>query len=137
MKRNVLLVALLLTIVLTGCSGNAEKTLNENSEPTENVSDEIKYADMIPVPEDIFKNGNITITDADGGKAYIFEVTGYNKEEYASYVSECKSMGFSDISYETENDFGAYTSDGAYWVQVNLDTSKEVIYVICQTSTQK
>jgi hypothetical protein len=85
----------------------------------------------------VFSNGNISVTDGDGGKDYIFEVTGYADGEYESYISQCKEMGFTDVSYESSEEFGAYSEDGEYWVQLNLDEAKSIIYVICQASKHK
>lgn len=118
-------------------------TTEPSKEPDSSIDNntDIKYADMIPNPESIFKNGTVTVTDEDGGKAYIFNVTNYSDGEFESFVSGCKEKGFTDISYETSHekgaDFGAYSSDGKYWVQVNLDSENKIIYVICQTSKKK
>jgi len=114
----------------------------ESQTPTNSSSNsDIKYAELIPDPKSVFMNSDISITDGDGGKAYIFEVTGYADGEYESYISKCKEMGFNDVTYETNEkrscDFGAYTKDGKYWVEVSLDKEKDIIYVICQTSKKK
>lgn len=101
----------------------------------------IKYADMIPDPKSVFVNGEIQVTDADGGKAYIFNVTGYADGEYKAYTAKCVEMGFTNVVYDDGNDkgleFGAYTKDKQYWVQVDLDKTKNIIYVICQKSKKK
>lgn len=133
MKKVVLFVLLSITIFMYGCtskeSGEKEETIN---------SQEVSYASMIPDPNVIFKNGEINVTDKDDGDYYMFNVTNYTVDEYDQFVSGCKEKGFNDISYDTEHDrgkdFGAYSSDGKYWVQVNLDTSDNIIYVICQKS---
>ena len=134
MKRYILFGVTLLTMLfMAGCSGEQKTEDGDNSDSTD-----IKYADMIPDLETIFKDGTITVTDPDGGKAYMLEVTGYGDGEYESYIADCKDSGFTDISYETSHDrgkdFGAYTSDKEYWVQVNLDGENNVIYIICQQS---
>ena len=82
-------------------------------------------------------NGDISITDGDGGTAYIFEVTGYADGEYETYILQCKERGFNDVYFETSEDFGAYSEDGVYWVQLSLDDEKGILYVICQTSKNK
>jgi len=139
-SKKIKLIALLLIFVLVlpifiAC----DKTDDSSSAGIQKEATEpdIKYADLIPNPNTIFSNGNITITDPDGGTAYKFQVTNFTIDEYTIYVSECKNMGFNDVSYENSHDdwsaFGAYTSDKKYWVQVNLD-SDNIIYVICQTS---
>ena len=138
----ILLLVLLGMFTISGCSKSTAKesqnkridsTISESKDDTE-----IKYADLIPDPEVIFPNGSISVTDTDGGKAYIFEVSDFNDGEFDSYISRCKELGFDDISYETSHekgkDFGAYSSDGMYWVQVNLDAEKNIIYVICQAA---
>lgn len=148
----VILIAFI-TIMMIGCSNSTTKTsnqedkniLNENSE-TEPVtesesSEEIKYANMIPDPIEYFKNGEISIVDSDGGTAYIFQVRNFQDGEYEAYVDKCKEMGFSDISYESENDggkmFGAYSGDGEYWVEVLLGNDNGILAVTCKESTKK
>ena len=95
---------------------------------------------MIPNPEEIFKNGEVSIVDKDGGSAYIFQVRGFEDAEYETYVSKCKEMGFVDIAYESENDggkmFGAYTEDGQYWVEVLLGNDNGILAVTCKESTK-
>lgn len=139
----------------TSSPSSVETTANEESEASSvevsdneeldtpssaetNVGDDVVYADMIPNPESVFAKGTITVTDPDGGKAYMLEVTGYEDGEYETYVSGCKEAGFTEITYDTSHDrgkdFGAYTSDGKYWVQVNLDAENNVLYIICQKS---
>ena len=120
----------------TGSQSTIEGTSNIDSEE----APDIKYADMIPNPEEIFKNGEISIVDKDGGSAYIFQVRGFEDAEYESYISMCKEMGFVDISYESENDggkmFGAYTEDGQYWVEVLLGNDNGILAVTCKESTK-
>lgn len=161
MKKSLCLVVFLVLLLSTACTAKVEpapapsfntapvSTLSTNSAPETpgrmesqaptNSPDnsDIKYAELIPNPKSVFTNCDVCITDGDGGKAYIFEVTGYADGEYESYISKCKEMGFSDVSYETGDEFGAYTHDGEYWVEVSLDSTKNTIYVICQKSRKK
>ncbi len=161
MKKILGLMMVVLILLLTACSMQAAP-VNPNYKPDvqtpaptmepetvqetptvapvkteESVDPDVLYAGMIPDPAAIFANGDVTITDSDGGKAYIFEVTGYNTEEYETYISQCKEMGFTDVSFETDEDFGAYSEDGRYWVQLSIDNDKDILYVICQTSRNK
>lgn len=119
MKRKNVVLMFLLTILFIGC-GKVEK--------------EISYATMIPSPEEIFEFGEITITDPDGGDAYILNVVGFTEDQYISYIMECKDSVFSNIVYDTGMDFGAYSEDGRYWLQVNLDDQNNIVYIICQKS---
>ena len=62
MKRYILFGVMLLTMLfMAGCSGEQKTEDGDNSDSTD-----IKYADMIPDPETIFKDGTITVTDPDG-----------------------------------------------------------------------
>lgn len=136
------------TIMMAGCSDSATKASNQDSEAVSNVYSEnksesikeVKYADMIPDPVVHFKNGEISIIDSDGGKAYIFQVRNFQDGKYEAYVAECKEMGFSDISYDSENDggkmFGAYSEDGKYWVEVLLGNDNGILAVTCKESTK-
>lgn len=138
---------------MTACSADTKTNLSTeskdesviesetNNELKESSEVDIKYADLIPKPEDIFKNGDVSIIDSDGGSAYIFQVRNFEDEEYESYVSKCKEMGFTDVSYESENDggkmFGAYTEDKQYWVEVLLGNDNGILAVTCKKSTKK
>ncbi len=165
MKKGLCLVAILVLLFSAACTAKVEPapTLSFNTAPVTTPSthsapvtpertqpqittngssnSDIRYAELLPDPKSVFMNGDISITDGDGGKAYIFEVTGYADGEYESYISECQEMGFKDVIYETNekrsSDFGAYTNNGEYWVEVSLDKEYDVIYVICQESKKK
>ena len=43
-------------------------------------------------------------------------------------------MGFNDIAYELENEFGAYSSDGKYWLWIVIDKDDDLISVSCSKS---
>ena len=151
MKKVVaLFLSLLMVLSVVGCSNSKPDTENPSSqnESSENqTSEQIEskpepmYSAMIPNPNDIFQNGEVSIVDEDGGKAYIFQVRNYTDEEYQTYVSGCKDLGFTDISYESENEggkmFGAYTSDGKYWVEVLSGNETGILAVTCKESTKK
>lgn len=155
MKKILCFMVVILVLLCTACAMEAAPP-NPNYKPdvqtpepvreTQNtapvktetvVKPDVLYAEMIPDPTSIFANGKITITDSDGGTAYHFQVTGYADGEYETYISQCKEMGFSDVSYMTDQDFGAYSKDGKYWVQLSIDNKKDILYVICQTSKNK
>lgn len=128
-----LLITVLCVPLFVGCvSGGPSITPDKSTEEAE-----VKYAPMLPDPELIFSKGSFYELDPDGGKAYIFEVKNYNDGEFESYVAKCKKMGFDDVVYDTDIDFGAYSTDGKYWVQVNLDSKKNVIYIVCQESKKE
>lgn len=134
--------------VATGCdnstptvTGNtaSEETPSVHLEDVDEKSPEptpadIQYSAMIPDPEVIFKNGEINITDPDGGTAYIFEASNITMDEVNTYIAECKKLGFDDVSYEVDTSFGAYSTDGAYWVSVDYNGDKNIVYILCQTS---
>lgn len=127
-----LLITILSVSLFVGCS-----TVGPDLTPdlfSTSPKSETKYAEMIPDPESIFSDGEITIIDPDGGSAYIFEVVNFTKEEIAVYVAECKNKGFNDVAYHNDIEFGAYVETGEYWVQLNLDTTTNHLYVVCQES---
>lgn len=157
MKKKVLVAMMATTLLLAGCSSNTtnsevkdEPTKVEAQEDKDKASeveseepasetettDDVKFADMIPDPKDIFANGQIYINDLDGGKSYFFQVENYTEDEYDAYVQGCKDMGFTKIQYESENDggkmFGAYTEDEKYWVEVLLGNKTNLISVTCK-----
>lgn len=159
MKKNIIIALMATILLLAGCSGNetnsevmdeptkvetqedeaktSEVESEESDSETENT-DDIKYADMIPDPYEVFPNGEVSIIDADGGKQYLFQVTNYTVEEVNAYIDGCKEMGFNEIKYDDTNDggkmFGAYTEDGKYWVEVLMGNDSKIVAVTCKTS---
>lgn len=157
-KITVFLLMVLAAVVLTACSNppaesqidetsststeqQSSETFSESSSGLTESETEIQYATLIPDPKEYFENGDITMVDEDGGKAYVFQIKNFQDGEYEAYVEKCKEMGFSDISYESENEggkmFGAYTEDGMYWVEVLLGNDNGILSVTCKESTKK
>lgn len=140
-KALLLITFTVLLLVFCGCSNpnnsvNNNESIDNNSISTNN-SDEISYAKMLPPIEEIFKNGEIQVLDSDGGDSYILWVTNFTDDEYIKYVEQCKEYGFNDVSYEiTGERFGAYTSDGKYWVQLSKDP-QGTISIIAQKAKNK
>lgn len=144
------IVISVIVISLAGCSismsnhsekiGLKDKQTKTRNDTQVKDSSDIKYADMIPEPKDYFKNGEISIVDQDGGNAYIFQVRNFQTKEYEAYVAKCKDMGFTDVSYESENAggkmFGAYTKDSKFWVEVLLGNDNGILAVTCKKSTK-
>lgn len=152
MKKNVCLFITAMTLVccFTACSEKSsdatanssaiESSLAETS-ATESSELDICYADLLPKTEDYFKNPEIITIDTDGGKAYAFRIKGYQDGEYEAYINACKELGFTDISYEGENDGGkmfyAYSADKEYYLQVSLGNKIEAIDVSCKKSKKE
>lgn len=159
MKKKVLVAMMATTLLLAGCSSNTtnsevkdEPTKVEAQEDKDKASevkseepasetettDDVKFADMIPDPKDIFANGEVSVVDQDGGKQYLFQVTNYTEDEVNTYIEGCKEMGFSEIKYDDTNDggrmFGAYTEDGKYWVEVLMGNDSKIVAVTCKIS---
>lgn len=159
MKKKVFIAMMATTLLLAGCSSNTtnsevkdeptkveaqedkdKASEVESEEPTSETeaTDDVKYADMIPDPNDIFINGEISVVDQDGGKQYLFQVTNYTEDEVNTYIEGCKEMGFSEIKYDDTNDggrmFGAYTEDGKYWVEVLMGNDSKIVAVTCKIS---
>lgn len=127
MKKVLCFVLLFSCLALYGCSSNVS---SETSAPTSNSV--FTYASLIPDAE-VLLGRDITITDTDGGTAYIFNIAGSTTSDFDSYVEAVKSDGyFTDVSYDLEDSFGAYNGEKTYWVQVNFDKETDTLYVICQ-----
>lgn len=139
MKKIIAIFALAL-IGLVGCSSAANE---ESSTPASSNSESpvsqaasrpsnVSYAAMIPDAEALF-GVDSNITDPDGGTAYIFNIPEATIEQFQEYVAAVKEDGyFTDARYDTTASFGAYNEEGTYWVQVDFDEDREILYVICQ-----
>lgn len=116
-----------------------DSSISESKTESEK-DEESHYADILPVTNDYFKNGEVSIIDQDGGTSYSFRIINYQDGEYEKYIEACKSNGFDDVTYEGENDGGkmfyAYSSDGKYYLQVMLGYQIEAIDITCKESTK-
>lgn len=146
-KYLTIILAVIFTMVMaTGCSEKEddtpvdnEPTVTETAGTTESTDDaeettketEMKYADLIPDPSIMMENPSINVYDQDGGRMYMFAVQNCNADAYSKYVSECKNRGFTDIMCDTEDMFGAHSSDGEYWVQVQFIKDSGTVNVTC------
>lgn len=171
MKRIILLILVIMPVLFSSCGVNNEKkqpqdeskeivdnsienkessaeVVTDESEPKTGDKDkkdfseeDILFASLLPETGDHFKSKDINIIDKDGGKAYAFRVNGYLDEEYLSYIQACKDMGFSDVSYEGENETGkifyAYDADKKFYLQVVTIKEVEAVDVICKLVKNK
>lgn len=163
MKKNLIIVLMATTLLLAGCSSNttnsevkdeptkveaqedrAKTSEVESEEPdseTENT-DDIKYADMIPDPKDIFTEGEISIITPDGGDSYSFRVNGFTEDEGEQYIEECQNAGFTYSQMDTTNSDGVrsirfFTEDKKYSVYVCTNVVNNYVDVVCKKSDQE
>ena len=148
MKRNIFIIltvfALILSVFISFSSKQktkeSETTKITSSEKTSSINEDIKYAPLIPKPEDVFKEGKVTIIVKDGGELYSFRVKNYKDGEYEEYVAKCKEMGFDNIHSESETSGGkmfmAYDKNKKYYLQVFLGYEIEAIDVSCREVTE-
>ena len=143
-KKVIFMVVAVMAMSLAACS--SEEASQSMSADTKQVESEetsgTDYANMVPVPEEFFINGDIsTVSDGKNGNMYLVQVRNFEDGEYETYISKCKEMGFTDVKYETENDggkmFGAYTEDGDCWVEVLLGNNNGILAITCKESTKK
>ena len=139
MKKYAFIIVMIMSVMAltVGCSNRS------NNEPDPSVSEpvvlessdenEVMYADMIPDPNEIFAEGSMSIIDSDGGERYSFQISNFTNDEYVSYVSECKELGFTDVLCDLETKFEGYTSDNKYFVSVQLyeNDDQRVVNVTC------
>lgn len=163
MKKNIIITLMASALLLAGCSSNTTKlevkdeptkveaqedraktSEVESEEPdseTENT-DDIKYADMIPDPKDIFTEGEISIITPDGGDSYSFRVNGFTEDEGEQYIEECQNAGFTYSQMDTTNSDGVrsirfFTEDKKYSVYVCTNVVNNYVDVVCKKSDQK
>lgn len=130
-----IIVCLICAFLLTACGSNQGEVPNTGSSQSNKTENEVSYSEMLP-SNDIFKNGEFTIIDSDGGDMYAFSVIGFTDEEFTEYVSQCKELGFDDITYDLDSQFGAYSTDGEYWVQLSKESDGS-LSIICNKSKNK
>lgn len=116
-KLLVLFGMLILVVAAYGCSTKKEEIEETTTQPeTEEV---VGLSSMIPNPEEYF-GGELEVT-TDYGEMYGVHIHGFEQSEFDAYVDSCISRGFSDIRYKDDDAYGANTSDGQYWVSVEVN----------------
>lgn len=163
MKKKVFIAMMATTLLLAGCSSNTTnsevkdeqtkveaqedkyKTSEvESEEPASETetTDDVKFADMIPDPKDIFANGQMSIITPDGGDSYSFRINGFTADEGEKYIEECKNLGFTYEQMDTTNSDGVrsirfFTEDKKYSVYVCTNVDKGYVDVVCEKSDQE
>ena len=146
MKRTLktLMILVMAMLLMTGCGNDKSEesnvTSDENTDINATVSeseDDIKYADLLPVTEDYFKNGDVAIINPDGGSQYYFRVTNFTDDEYEAYVEACKAAGFDDVHYEgdigTDNKmYLAYALDQKYYLDITTNHEINAVDISCR-----
>lgn len=152
MKKKVFIAMMATTLLLAGCSSNTTNS-EVKDEPTKveaqedkasetEATDDVKYADMIPDPNEIFANGQMSIITPDGGDSYSFRVNGFTADEGEKYIEECKNLGFTYEQMDTTNSDGVrsirfFTEDKKYSVYVCTNVDKDYVDVVCKKSDQE
>lgn len=131
-------------LLMTGCGSDKSEESNVTSDANTDINatvseseDDIKYADLLPVTEDYFKNGEVAIIEPDGGSQYYFRVTNFTDDEYEAYVEACKAAGFDDVHYE--GDIGtddkmylAYALNRKYYLDITTNNEIKAVDISCQ-----
>ena len=146
MKRTLktLMILVMAMLLMTGCGSDKSEESNVTSDANTDINDtvsesedDIKYADLLPVTEDYFKNGEVAIIEPDGGSQYYFRVTNFTDDEYEAYVEACKAAGFDDVHYE--GDIGtddkmylAYALNRKYYLDITTNNEIKAVDISCQ-----
>ena len=86
----------------------------------------------VPKPESkVIKKGYLDRDDA-----FDFEVLGVSEEDYNSYVAECKTSGYTENVYETDDMFYADSTDN-YRISVDYDESNHSMDVTVQKNDEE
>ncbi len=146
MKRTLktLMILVMAMLLMTGCGNDKSEESNVTSDANTDINatvseseDDIKYADLLPVTDDYFKNGEVAIIDPDGGSQYYFRVTNFTDDEYEAYVEACKADGFDDVHYEgdigTDNKmYLAYALDRKYYLDITTNHEINAVDISCR-----
>lgn len=135
MRQRIFFIAVVLSVFLIGC-GKGEMRENVPQDKVENSEEDFKFAELIPDHSKYFEKGVEMIIDPDGGEGYCIQVKNVKKDEYQKYRAECKNMGFSKVSCETETMFQARTNNEKYyvsvqWVESTKDASQNSVNITC------
>ena len=139
-KFLVFIIAVLMTAIVAGCSGETKESTQtsepvvETTEATEAVA-KAKTIDVIPDPKEVFTEGNVAIIMSDPTAYY--QVSGYQEGEYDIYVEACKEVGFTDIKHESEAENGtrlffAYDEGHEYYLEVTINGENNLLDITCK-----
>lgn len=136
MRKVILILLTIASIMLltVGCSN--QTTADPNSKGTEasynksSITTDVKYEDLIPDPSEFFSEKASTVSN---DAQCWYQIKNCTVENFDNYVSECKTMGFTNIHNESDNGtlklFFAYDIDNKYYLEASLDHSSSQVNI--------
>lgn len=97
----------------------------------------VSYKDMLPDIQSAFPNGTVdVIRSGMYDNFFLAQVKGYTESEYDAYVEACKGKGFTDVQFDihedADNTFEARTTDGKFYVSLQLlKDERAVLSITC------
>ena len=99
MRNKIMYAALIGAIIfsMSGCKGSKENKYNAVDTLAYDVS--CVEVEIIPNPNDYFKDSNITFEHSENN--YIFSIDNPDAGDYEKYLESCKNHGFADMTGKT------------------------------------
>lgn len=141
MHRKIIIMALLVIAVLTGCSTNKTETIDHSaSSVTSTEEPQVKTSEVIPDPEEMFPDAHVAILLYNKPTTY-YQVTDYADGDYETYVDACIEAGFDDIQFKGGTDgnemFLAYDQNHEFYLDVGISPDYGIINITCSVADKE
>nr|DAP46047.1 MAG TPA: protein of unknown function (DUF4969) [Caudoviricetes sp.] len=144
MKKVAIVLMVIMSIaIFVGCGGSSD---SDSAKTNKSVGEQC--VDLIPDPNEYFKNATVSTNIHDDGCYYDIEGT-ISKDDFDSYVSACKKAGFTRIKTEENGGeiglyyYYAYDEDKNYYLTVDFfeyqdgDEMEDTVYISCKENKEE
>lgn len=135
MHRKIIVMALLVIAMLTGCGMNKTETVDHSASSIQSTEEsQVKTSEVIPDPEEMFPDAHVAILLYNKPTTY-YQITEYTDGDYEAYVNACIEAGFNDIQFKGGTDgnemFLAYDQNHEFYLDVGISPDYGIINITC------
>lgn len=140
-KVTIILMVIMSLAIFVGCGGSSD-----SAKASKSIGEQCM--DLIPDPNEYFKNATVSTNIHDDGCYYDIEGT-ISKNDFDSYISACKKAGFTRIKTEENGGeiglyyYYAYDEDKNYYLTVDFfeyqddDQIEDTVYISCKENNEE
>lgn len=141
MHGKIIVMALLVITMLTGCGTNKTETIENSAASVQSTKEpRVKTSDVIPDPEEMFPDAHVAILLYNKPTTY-YQITEYADGDYEAYVNACIEAGFNDIQFKGGTDgnemFLAYDQNHEFYLDVGISPDYGIINITCSVVDEK
>lgn len=122
------IVVIMAAMLIGGCSSAPKEVSETEHEPPETYT-QINWFEIIPNPEEMFPDNNISIIMS--SPTGIYRVEDHTDGDWEAYVEEAKKMGFTDVKHKSVTETGtklfmAYDKDHRYYLEAAVNGENNI-----------